>query len=105
MESKLTLGIVLTASTSKELSCPGSEEETETSLHYYAKQEVSKTRICSKPKNNTQKIISYKTNLSDISESNVVQVAPSICSSSKWSIPGLDNDFALNVSCKEWIIK
>jgi hypothetical protein len=50
--------------------------------------------------NNTQKIISYKTNLSDTSESNVVQVAPSICSSSKWSILGLDNDFALNVSCK-----
>jgi hypothetical protein len=54
MESKLTLGILLTASTSKELSCPGSEEETETSLHYYAKQEVSKTRICSKPKKNEQ---------------------------------------------------
>jgi len=45
MESQLTLGILLTASTSKELSCPGFDEEIETSLHCYTKA-GSKQQAC-----------------------------------------------------------
>lgn len=39
-----------------------------------------------------QKIINHKTNQSDFSESNTLQVEPSICASSDWSSLGLDDD-------------
>lgn len=45
MESQLTLGILLKASTSKSIGCPGFDEETDTSLYGHTKQKLRNKHI------------------------------------------------------------
>jgi hypothetical protein len=105
MESLLTLGNLLLASTFKSIWSPDFDEEDGTHLLYYTKEGNKETTIITQNKEKTKheshsKSITHKTKLFDFSDTNCVQEGPIVASSFERLSLGSDADCVWNVSWK-----